>query len=53
MSMSLDGFVADLNVALFLGSGVRLFDRLAGTPGVLGNPPQAVSRQSMPEYAEN
>lgn len=25
-------------VALLLGSGVRLFDRLAGTPAVLGNP---------------
>jgi dihydrofolate reductase len=24
--------------AVFLGSGVRLFDRLAGTPSVLGNP---------------
>jgi dihydrofolate reductase len=24
--------------AVFLGSGVRLFDRLAGTPHVLGNP---------------
>jgi hypothetical protein len=28
MSMSLDGF-----------AGVRLFDHLAGTPAVLGNPP--------------
>jgi dihydrofolate reductase len=52
MSMSLDGYGADtirqcLNagpldeihvdvVALLLGSGVRLFDRLAGTPVVLG-----------------
>jgi dihydrofolate reductase len=25
-------------VALLLGSGVRLFDRLVGTPVVLGNP---------------
>ena len=25
-------------VALLLGSGVRLFDRLAGTPTVLGSP---------------
>jgi len=24
--------------ALLLGSGVRLFDRIAGTPSVLGNP---------------
>ena len=24
--------------AVFLGSGVRLFDHLAGTPCVLGNP---------------
>ncbi len=24
--------------AVLLGSGVRLFDRLAGTPAVLGNP---------------
>jgi dihydrofolate reductase len=74
MSMSLDGFVADLEdgvaevsggksvgvhgadtiqqlwnaglldeisvdmAAVLLGSGVRLFDRLAGTPVVLGNP---------------
>ena len=37
MSMSLDGYVADL-AAILLGSGVRLFDRPAGTPVVLGNP---------------
>jgi dihydrofolate reductase len=24
--------------AVFLGTGVRLFDRLGGTPAVLGNP---------------
>jgi hypothetical protein len=24
--------------AVFLGSGIRLFDDLAGTPAVLGNP---------------
>ena len=43
MSMSLDGYVADLNdgvaevfAAVLLGSGVRLFDHLAGTPAVLG-----------------
>jgi hypothetical protein len=34
MSMSLDGYVA----AVLLGSGIRLFDHLAGTPSVLGNP---------------
>src|SRR5258705_318570 len=61
MSMSLDGYVADLNdgvaevfdwyfsaglldeihvdiAAVFLGFGIRLFDHLAGTPIVLGNP---------------
>jgi hypothetical protein len=40
MSMSLDGYVADPDdiVALLLGSGVRLFDHVAGTPAVLGNP---------------
>ena len=69
MSMSLDGYVADVDdgvaesvgvhgadtiqqllnaglldalsidiAAVLLGSGVRLFDRLAGTPSALGNP---------------
>ena len=33
----LDEICVDL-VALLLGSGVRLFDNLAGTPAVLGNP---------------
>jgi dihydrofolate reductase len=35
------GLVDEINVdiaAVLLGSGVRLFDRLAGTPVVLGNP---------------
>jgi dihydrofolate reductase len=35
------GLVDELSIdvaALLLGSGVRLFDRLAGTPAVLGNP---------------
>jgi dihydrofolate reductase len=35
------GLLNEINVdvaAVFLGSGVRLFDRLAGTPAVLGNP---------------
>jgi dihydrofolate reductase len=35
------GLLDEINVdvaAVFLGSGVRLFDRLAGTPAVLGNP---------------
>jgi dihydrofolate reductase len=33
----LDEISVDI-AAVFLGSGVRLFDRLAGTPAVLGNP---------------
>lgn len=33
----LDEIQVDI-VALLLGSGVRLFDHLAGTPAVLGNP---------------
>jgi dihydrofolate reductase len=33
----LDDICVDV-AALFLGSGVRLFDHLAGTPAVLGNP---------------
>lgn len=33
----LDEISVDI-AALFLGSGVRLFDHLAGTPSVLGNP---------------
>jgi dihydrofolate reductase len=33
----LDEISVDI-AAVFLGSGVRLFDRLAGTPSVLGNP---------------
>jgi len=33
----LDEIAVDV-AAVFLGSGVRLFDRLAGTPAVLGNP---------------
>ncbi len=33
----LDEISVDI-VAVLLGSGVRLFDRLAGTPAVLGNP---------------
>jgi dihydrofolate reductase len=33
----LDDICVDI-AALFLGSGVRLFDHLAGTPAVLGNP---------------
>ena len=33
----LDEISVDI-AALFLGSGVRLFDHLAGTPAVLGNP---------------
>ncbi len=33
----LDEIAIDI-AAVFLGSGVRLFDRLAGTPVVLGNP---------------
>jgi dihydrofolate reductase len=33
----LDGIYIDI-AAVFLGSGVRLCDRLAGTPVVLGNP---------------
>jgi dihydrofolate reductase len=35
------GLLDELHVdvaAVFLGSGVRLFDRLAGTPAILGNP---------------
>ena len=35
------GLLDELNIdmaAVLLGSGVRLFDRLAGTPAVLGNP---------------
>ena len=35
------GLLDEINVdiaAVFLGSGVRLFDHLAGTPVVLGNP---------------
>src|SRR3954463_13611776 len=35
------GFLDEISVdvaAVFLGSGVRLFDHLAGTPAVLGNP---------------
>ena len=35
------GLLAELNIdvaAVLLGSGVRLFDHLAGTPAVLGNP---------------
>lgn len=35
------GLLDELNidlVAVLLGSGVRLFDRLAGTPAVLGDP---------------
>ena len=35
------GLLDEINLdiaAVFLGSGVRLFDRLAGTPNVLGNP---------------
>jgi dihydrofolate reductase len=35
------GLLDELQVdiaAVLLGSGVRLFDRLAGTPAVLGNP---------------
>jgi hypothetical protein len=42
MSMSLDGYILDDIhvdiVAVLFGSGVRLFDHLAGTPAVLGNP---------------
>jgi hypothetical protein len=37
MSMSLDGYVADL-AAVLLGAGVRLFHHLANTPLVVGNP---------------
>jgi dihydrofolate reductase len=33
----LDELCIDI-AAVFLGSGVRLFDHLAGTPNVLGNP---------------
>jgi dihydrofolate reductase len=33
----LDEISVDI-AAVFLGSGVRLFDRLAGTPAFLGNP---------------
>ena len=33
----LDEISVDI-AAVFLGSGVRLFDRLASTPAVLGNP---------------
>jgi dihydrofolate reductase len=35
------GLVDELNIdvaAVLLGSGVRLFDNLAGTPAILGNP---------------
>ena len=35
------GLLDEINVdvaAVFLGSGVRLFDHLGGTPAVLGNP---------------
>ena len=35
------GLLDELNIdiaAIFLGSGIRLFDNLAGTPAVLGNP---------------
>ena len=35
------GLLDELNIdvaAVLLGSGVRLFDRLAGTPSVLGDP---------------
>jgi hypothetical protein len=51
MSMSLDGYVADLNDGVAevfdwyftsgdveFHTGVRLFDHLADTPAVLGNP---------------
>jgi hypothetical protein len=36
-STLLDEISVDI-AAVFLGSGVRLFDHLAGTPVVLGNP---------------
>jgi hypothetical protein len=36
---SCGGFATNVDVAaVLLGSGVRLFDHLAGTPAVLGNP---------------
>jgi hypothetical protein len=38
MSMSLEGYVAVDVAAVLLGSGVRLFDHLAGKPAVLSNP---------------
>ena len=37
MPASLDEISVDI-AAVLLGSGVRLFDRLAGAPVVLGNP---------------
>ncbi len=41
MSKVVAGLLDELSIdvaAVFLGSGVRLFDHLAGTPSVLGNP---------------
>jgi hypothetical protein len=37
LNAGLDEIHVDI-AAVLLGSGVRLFDRLAGTPAVLGNP---------------